>query len=76
MKNLFPADVKHGFQKVESKKIKKLVETDHKMTILAAKFVFTINNPLPNNKILDWSKLKAFADVELDYKNGNLFWEG
>ena len=24
------------------------------------------HNPLPNNKLLDWSKLKAFADYKLD----------
>ena len=28
-------------------------------------------NPLPNDKFLDWSKLKAFADDEI---NVTLFW--
>ena len=35
-------------------------------------------NSLPNNKILDWSKLKTFADTKIDVtgKNLKLFWEG
>ena len=32
-------------------------------------------NTLPNDKILDWSKLKAFADNKMNVtKNKNLIW--
>ena len=33
-------------------------------------------NPFPNNKILDWSKLKEFADdVFRFYENGRMFFK-
>ena len=31
---------------------------------------------LPNDKILDQSKLKALADDTMDMEKKNLFWEG
>ena len=35
-------------------------------------------NSLPNDKILDWSKLKAFADdiINVTEKKRNFFWKG
>ena len=41
------------------------------------RFVCTVVfNSLPNNKILDWSKLRAFADDKTDVtKNWKLFWK-
>ena len=33
-------------------------------------------NALSNDKFLDWSKLKAFADDKIWLKNWNLFFQG
>ena len=39
--------------------------------------VVTVWLTLPNNKILDWSKLEAFADDKINESEKlNLFWEG
>ena len=35
------------------------------MMVKAAKIALISLNSLPNNKILDWSKLEAFADTDL-----------
>ena len=45
-----------------------------KYPFVRARLMYKILNPFPNNKILDWSKLKEFADVNFKCdENGRKF---